>query len=183
MKKYIIIALLGLISFASKAQSTDSTGKFGITINTSINGVLAPVRIVPSVTYTKGKNQLEFGFGFHPFNLEQERILSFELNQKHYPNGMSNKYNMYFISRATLINNRRNTFYPATYTYLFLNAGYGFEVHPIPGAGFFIGTNMTMGAFTYSKQSDTAHEMFQSQKMFEKFGYNLSLQVNIGYRF
>lgn len=183
MKKYIIIAFLGLIAFAAKAQSTDSSGRIGFTVNASFNSVLPPVRIVPSVTYTKRKNQLELGVGFHPLNLEQERILSVELNQKYYPNGMSNKYNMYFISRAALVNNRRNTFYPATYTYLFLNAGYGFEVHPVPGAGFYMGTNMTMGAFTYGKQSDTAHEMFRSQKMFQKFGYNLGLQVNIGYRF
>jgi hypothetical protein len=183
MKKFIFIALLSLIAFAAQAQSTDSTGRLGFTIHGSINGVLPPVRIVPSVSYTKGKNQFELGVGFHPFNLDQERVLSLEFNQKHYPNRMSNKYNMYFISRAALVNNRRNTFYPATYTYLFLNAGYGFDVHPVPGSRFYMGTNMTMGAFTYSKQSDTAHEMFESQKMFQSFGYHLSLQVNVGYRF
>lgn len=183
MKKYIFITLIGLISLVSEAQTQDATGKLGFTVNFSINGELLLFRATPSVTYTKGKNQLELGVGMHPFNLKQERLLSFELNHKYYPNGQSNKYNMYFISRAMFVNNKRKTFYPTTYNYLFMNAGYGFDVIPIPNYGFYMGTNMTVGAFSYSKQSDTPHEIFEHQSMFKKFGYNFAFQANLGYRF
>jgi hypothetical protein len=183
MRNYIIIALIGLLTFTLQAQSNETPGKFGLSLNTAFNGELPTPRIIPSVTYTKGKNQYDLGIGFQPFNLDQERLLSIELSEKHYINGMESKYNMYFISTASLVNIKRDTYYPATYNYLFLNTGYGFDVQPIPNFGLYLGTNMTIGMFTYSKQTDTPNDMFQSQKMFREFGYNLTLQANIGYRF
>ncbi|MFY0675143.1 MAG: hypothetical protein JXQ87_17240 [Bacteroidia bacterium] len=183
MKNYIIIALLGLMPFTSKAQSIDTTGRLGFSINTNYNGELTTPRIVPSVNYSKGNNQYELGLGFQPFNLDQERVLSVELSQKHYPNGMSNKYNMYFISRAALVNSKRNTFYPSTYNYIFLSEGYGFDVKPIDEFGLYLGTDLNLGMFSYSKNSDTTHDSFQSQKMFREFGFHMALQANIGFRF
>ncbi|MGB0429851.1 MAG: hypothetical protein ACPGLV_05210 [Bacteroidia bacterium] len=183
MRNYIIIALIGLLPFASQAQSTDTPGKLGFSVNTAFNGEFATPRIIPNLSYTKGNNQYDLGIGFQPFNLEQERLLSIELSEKHYPNGLENKYNMYFLSRAAYVNIKRDTYYPSTYNYLFLNAGYGFDVNPIPNFGLYLGTNMTLGVFTYSKQTDTPNDMFQSQKMFSEFGYNLALQASVGFRF
>lgn len=183
MKNFVVIALIGLLSFTSEAQSSESSGKLGFVLNSSLNSELLSIRLVPSLSYTKGKNQLELGLGVYPFNRDRQTALSCEFNHKYYPNGFDNKYNMYFMTSTAYFSNRLKTFYPATYNYLFLNAGYGFEVQPIPSAGFYMGTNMTIGLFTYSKQSDITHVVFQNQAMFQKFGYNLAFQVNVGYRF
>lgn len=183
MKYYTIIAFIGLLPFISNAQTTEPARKLGFALNSSINGELLSIGLVPSITYTKGKNQLELGIGTYPFNRDRQTMLSCEFNQKYYPNGWANKYNMYFMTRAAYFNNRVKTFYPATYKYLFLNAGYGLEVSPIPSAGFYMGTNMTLGTFTVSSTSEVPHKAFQKQDLFQEFGFNLAFQASVGYRF
>jgi hypothetical protein len=170
-----------MFSFFSNAQTNDSNGKFGFTINSSLNGEIQPIRIVPSLTYYKGKNQFELGFGMHPFIRKDQKIKSGEFNYKYYPNGTDNKYNLYFITRLSYVNNTRNTYYPATYNYLFLNGGYGLEIKAFKGA--YLGTNISIGTFTYNKDSENPYNTFAPKKLFEEFGFDLAFQFNIGYRF
>lgn len=181
MKQYLIILFLGLIPIANYGQSQDSTRRFGFAINSSFNGELYPVRIVPSAIYIKRNNQLELGVGFNPANRETQKLLSGEFNYKYFPNGHGKKYNMFFITRISYVNSARDTYYPTTYKYLFVNGGYGFEV--IPFKNVFLGTNVSFGAFTNSKKSEIPYDAFQSQKMFDKIGLNLAFQFNLGYRF
>lgn len=173
--------LFSLIPFVTGAQSSDAKGKFGITLNSSVNGELYPVRVVPSLTYFKGKNQFELGFGFNPFVRETQKLLSGEFNYKYFPNGVENKFNMYLISRLSYVNSARDTYYPTKYNFLFLNVGYGFEINAYKGA--YIGTNLSTGIYTNSKKSEIPYTAFASQKLFEKFGFNLAFQFNLGYRF
>ncbi len=181
MKKYFLLSLFSLFHFLIYAQSNDSTGRFGFTLNSSLNGELYPIRIVPSLTYIKGKSQLELGFGFHPFIRKDQKMFSGELNHKYFPNGTENKFNTYLIIRFSYINNRLDTYYPSTYNYLFLNGGYGMEIKAFKG--FFVGTNISAGTFTYSKKSSIPYEAFADQRLFYEFGFNLAFQFNIGYRF
>ena len=181
MKHYIFLTLISLIPFVTNAQSGDSRGSFGFALNSSVNGELYPIRIVPSLTYIKGKNQLELGFGFNPFIRITQKLLSSELNYKHFPNGTENTFNMYLIARFSYINSARDTYYPTNYNYLFLNGGYGIEIKAYKGA--YIGTNISSGIFTYSKKSDIPYEAFASQKLFDMFRFNLAFQFNMGYRF
>lgn len=88
---------------------------------------------------------------------------------------------MYLITRLSYINSTQDTYYPTTYNYLFLNGGYGFEIKTLKGA--YVGTNISTGIFTYSKQSDIPYEAFASQKLFNTFSFNLAFQFNAGYRF
>lgn len=88
---------------------------------------------------------------------------------------------MYLIARFSYINSTRDTYYPTTYNYLFLNAGYGFEIKIFQGV--YIGTNISTGIFTYSKKSDIPYEAFASQKLFDTLKFNLAVQFNVGYRF
>jgi len=181
MKYYIFLALISMIPFVTNAQSSDSTGGFGFALNSSVNGELYPIRIVPSLTYIKGKNQLELGFGFNPFVRKPQKLMSSELNYKHFPNGTENKFNMYLITRFSYVHSTRDTYYPANYNYLFLNGGYGLEIKGFKGT--YIGTNISAGMFTYSKKSDIPYDAFVSQKLFDTFRFNLAFQFNVGYRF
>lgn len=181
MRYHIFLIIISLIPFVANAQSNDSKGNFGFNLNSSVNGELYPIRIVPSLTYIKGKNQLELGFGFNPFVRKTQQLKSSEFNYKHFPNGTDNKFNMYLIARFSYINSTRETYYPTTYNYLFLNAGYGFEIKTFKGV--YIGTNISTGIFTYSKKSDIPYEAFASQKLFDTYRINLAFQFNAGYRF
>ena len=181
MKNYIFLTLVSLIPFVANAQSSDSTGSFGFAFNSSVNGELYPIRLVPSLTYIKGKNQLELGVGFNLSARKFQKLVSSELNYKYFPNGNENKFNMYLIARFSYINSSRDTFYPTKYNYLFLNGGYGFEI--IPKQHVFLGTNLSLGGFTFNKRSEIPYAAFESQNLFEEIELNLAFQFNVGYRF
>ena len=181
MRYYIFLSLISLIHFVANAQSGDSKGSFGFALNSSINGDVYPIRIVPSLVYIKGKNQLELGFGFNPFIRKSQKLLSSEFNYKYFPNGTENKFNIYLIARFSYINSARNTYYPTNYNYLFLNGGYGIEIKASKKV--YIGTNISTGIFTYGKKSDIPYEAFASQKLFDTFRFNLAFQFNVAYRF
>ncbi|MFC0877138.1 hypothetical protein ACE01N_11110 [Saccharicrinis sp. FJH2] len=181
MKHYLLLTLISMIPLFSDAQNSDSTGKFGFVINSGLNGEINPIRLGPGVTYNKGNNQLELGFGLNPFTRKDQRILSCDLNYKYFPNGTTNKFNMYLITRFSYIYNARDTYFPTTYNYLFLNGGYGFEINAFKGV--YLGTNISIGSFTYSKDSENPYPGFAKNKLFDELGFNLATQFNVGYRF
>ena len=181
MKNYFLIILISLIPFFTQAQTSDSTGRFGFTVNPGMNTELSPIRIVPGITYFKGNSQLELGFGIHPFIQKDQKILSTELNYKYYPNGVENKFNMYLIAHFSYAHNSRDTYYPTTYNYLFLNGGYGFEINASKDV--YLGTNVNIGTHTFSKKNESPANMLISSDLFDEFGVNFGAQVNIGYRF
>jgi hypothetical protein len=88
---------------------------------------------------------------------------------------------MYLITRFSYVINLREYYYPSTYNYLFLNGGYGFQSNGSKGV--YMGTNITIGTFTYSKLSENPYDSYSdSQDLFEEFDLNLVFQVNVGYR-
>ena len=181
MKPYLILLLVSICPLLIQAQTSDSTNTFGVTINSSLNGELYPVRLIPSLTYTRGKSQFELGIGIHPFIRKDQKIVSGEFNYKFFPNGIDHKFNMYLVSCFSFIHNARETYYPTTYNYLFLNGGYGFDINAF--GNFYLGTNISAGIFTYSKKSEIPYDSFASKQLFDDFGFNLAFQFNIGYRF
>jgi hypothetical protein len=136
---------------------------------------------VPTVTYLQGNSQFELGVGFHPFIRKDQQIFSTEFNYKYFPNGTDKKFNMYLIGRFSYIYNQRKTYYPSVYNYLFLNGGYGFQLNVSKNV--YMGTNFTIGTYTYSKQSEIPYDSFVKKDFFEEFGFNLAFQFNIGFRF
>lgn len=181
MKQYLLVTLLVLIPIINYGQSEEAHKGFGFTINSSINEELYTARIVPSVVYTKGNNQFELGMGFNPSDRQIQKLLSSEFNYKYFPNGFNKKYNMYLITRVLFVNRKNKTFYPTAYNYLFVNGGYGFEVIPFKNA--FIGTNVCLGTFTFSKKTEILYDAVSSQNLFDEIGLNLAFQLNVGYRF
>ena len=181
MKHYFITLSIGLTSMSSIAQTDTKTGQFGFALNSSLNGEIYPIRLVPSISYLKNNSQLELGFGIHPFIRKDQNIFSGEFNYKYFPNGTDRKFNMYLIACISYVYNPRKTYYPAIYQYLFVNGGYGFQLVPFKNA--YMGTNISIGTFTYSKQSEIPYESVVKKDLFEEFGFNLAFQFNIGYRF
>jgi hypothetical protein len=181
MKIILFITCMVLTPFLCQAQTADSKGILGVAINSSMNGEIYPFRLVPGITYSKGKSQFELGAGFHPFIHKEQRILSLELNYKYYPNGRENKFNMYILSHFSYVNKEIEMFFPTTYNYLFLNGGYGFEISTLNGV--YLGTNVSVGAFTYHNKSENPYLMFSNNNLFDEIGINLAFQFNLGYRF
>ncbi len=178
----IAVMLACLLPVTSQAAEPDEdTGRFGVALNTSINGEVYPMRLVPTVSYSVGKTQLEAGIGLHPFIRKDQRVLSGEFNYKYFPNGMDNKVSLYVIGRASYVNNARETFYPTTYHYLFLNGGYGLN---LSGSGkAYVGTNVTAGAYSFARRSANPYAGFEEDGFMDKVGLNLAFQFNLGYRF
>lgn len=99
MKSILLILMIVLLPSLVRAQTTDTTGRIGFAINSSLNGEVYPIRLVPALSYLKGNSQFELGVGFHPFIRNDQRILSTEFNYKYFPNGTDKKFNMYVIGR------------------------------------------------------------------------------------
>jgi hypothetical protein len=88
---------------------------------------------------------------------------------------------MFLITRFSYINDVKETYFPTTYNYLFLNGGYGFEINAFKGV--YLGTNISIGVFTYGKNSENPYLNFAKNSMFDELGFDLAFQFNIGYRF
>ncbi|MGB1003544.1 MAG: hypothetical protein ACPGVC_04905 [Salibacteraceae bacterium] len=180
MKNYFLPVWISCITLSSFGQTENNSKGLGFALNTSVNGELSPVKLVPSVVYFKNKNQFELGVGFNPFGRYSQKLISTEFNYKYFPNGYDKKFNMFLIAHASYVKSIGSTYYTTIYHYIFLTGGYGFELKPFKNA--YIGTNVSLGAFTYGKQSEIPYQAFQSQRLFEELGTTLSFQLSFGYR-
>lgn len=181
MNRLLLLLFIGLIPANNYAQSQDTIKTLGVAINSIVNGEFYLFQFVPGVVYSIGKSQLELGIGFNPSDRQYQKLISSDFNYKYYPNGRVNKYNLYFISNASWVKRSLNSYFPTVYNYVFVNGGYGFEIKPFKKA--FIGTNISIGTFTFKKKSEIPYAAYESQQFFEEFGFSLAFQFNIGYRF
>jgi hypothetical protein len=183
MKSYLLITLLSLFPFLNYGQisKVENAGKFGLILNTGFNSELYSLLVTPGVTYSKEAFQLELGLGINPFDRVDQSLLNTEMNFKYFPNGTANKFNLYMLTQFSYVKNERNTYYPATYHYLFLNAGYGFQIRLFEGL--YLGTNFSIGTFSSSKKSNNPYEGFTSHKMLDEMGINMAAQFHLSYRF
>lgn len=179
-----LVALAPATAWAEEAPAVESPaddGRWGVALNTSVNGEVTAMRFVPSVTWRKGKGQLEAGVGVHPWIRRDQRVLSGELNAKAFPNGADNKLNLYVLSRFSYVNNKRETYYPTTYHYLFLNGGYGLMLRG--AGGIEMGTNVTAGAYTFARSSENPYPGWEEDGLFAEVGFNVAYQFDLGWRF
>jgi hypothetical protein len=180
LTRRIIGLLLVVLPWTSHAEEGER-GRFGVALNTSFNGEVTPLRLVPSLTWATGKSQLEAGLGIHPFIRREQRVFSGELNAKVFPNGTDRLLSPYLIGRFSYVNNDLETYYPTTYHYLFLNGGYGLVLSGNDRS--YVGTNVTGGLFTFARRSENPYPGFDRNGLFQKVGLNLAFQFNVGYRF
>ncbi len=180
----LLVAVLAFPSAASAepAEAQEREHGLGVAVSSALNGEVLPFRLIPSALYYRGLHQFELGVGFHPFIRKDQTIISSDFNYKLFPNGHGTKFKTYLLGNFSYLNVSRETFYPTTYHYLFLHVGYGLELAGF--AGSYMDTNVSFGAFTYSKNSENPATTYLNEgAFFRDFGMSMSLQVNVGYRF
>ena len=160
-----------------------------MTVNSEFYGECGTVQLGLGVFYQIQKHQLELGVGFNPGGRSEQSLLNVNLNYKFFPNGRVQKFNLYMIVSTSFVLNNVLTFYPSTNYYLFLNAGYGLQIR-FPEKNlkkylsrFFLGTSVTAGIFTNSKNSENPYLNFKSTNFFSEVGFNITFRFNIGYEF
>jgi len=183
MKNLLLIIMLSLVLNLLNAQKIDSKDNgFGLALSSYINSEVNSIIIVPGAYYYRRKSQLELGVGFDSSIQKDQRIITGEFNYKYFPNGRVNKFNMYLIMSFAYINQLRKTYFPASYQYLFLNGGYGFQISTFNRV--YIGTNINIGAFTNRKRSENPNKEYNgNENLFDDFGLTLVCQLNVGYSF
>lgn len=188
MNKLLLFCLLLSATsqiFAQNSGDADVTRKFGVAINSSLSGVIGEISVAPTGLIYLNKSQLEVGFCLYPFNFSHPRMLGGSLDYKYFPNGIGNRFNLYFnanlnftnefIDHNYIINN-----YQSTYNYLSLTAGYGFQLKILKNA--FIGTNLNFGMNTNSRHSTDPQGQYE-RPLFESFEMDGAIRIDIGYRF
>jgi hypothetical protein len=169
-----------MIAVTSLAQDLDKPNRFGAAVNSSIWDGYRSISIAPTVTYLKGKHQFELGFGLHPFTSDNVRMLSTEFNYKYFPNGIENRFNIYFLTNFTHSNKLIRQSLDTRDNYLILTGGYGFQVKVLKNAYF--GTNVNIGGLTKSRSSEDPNYN-NNQKLFDRYYLSGAIRLNIGYRF
>ncbi|MEM6927998.1 MAG: hypothetical protein AAF602_13790 [Myxococcota bacterium] len=178
--RWLAGVLFGLVPLTGNANEPDAP-RFGVALNSSASGEVYPMLLVPSGILLLGKNQLEVGIGFHPFIRRDQRVWTGNFHYKYFPNGIDTVFSSYLLGRFSYVNNARDTFYPTTYHYLFLNGGYGVSLNN-PN-GLYVSTDVSIGAYTFDRRSDNPFAGFGEDRLFDEVGVNLTYQFSLGYRF
>ncbi len=179
--KQILFTTFIIIAFTCFSQTDKVKGRFGCAVNSSLLEYSQSVGIAPTATYFKNNHQLELGIGIHPFEALNVRIISLELNYMYFANGISNRFNLYFITNFTSSNKRFRSLYDEiNYNYLILTGGYGFQFRILKDA--YVGTDINAGGLTRSKTSDNPNYL-SSESFFHRIYLTGMIRLNIGYRF
>ncbi len=181
MKSNVLILLILLSSFVVRSQEKESNCRFGVKLNSAVNGEVMQVRLVPSAVLAINKHQLELGVGTNPFLRKDQKIWSGELNYLFFPNGREKKFNMYFITHLSYMNVDRATYFKQQDRYFFYNAGYGFDVNLFKKV--YLGTNVTAGGYLRKQRSENPYSHVEETKPGSETGFNVGFQLNVGYRF
>lgn len=178
--KHTITIIFCFIACATFSQANNSKGRFGVAVNSSYLGEIESIGIAPTATFIKEKQQIELGFGFHPFTRSYHRMLSTELNYKYFPNGIENNFNLYFIGVFSFINYRISYTFDAIHNSLILAGGFGFEYKLLKHA--YIGANVNLGYRTESRSAEISNDSFTID-FFDGSYLSGAARVHIGYRF
>lgn len=187
MKPPILTMLIFCISSIAFGQVDPKPKEihFGATINSSLLADVGSFSVAPTATYYSNGSEFGLGFAIHPFKIEHPRIIGVELSYRYYPNGISNRFNLFFEVNSTYTNYFRdhlyiNNNYQTTYQFLDLLGGYGFELKVFDGL--YLGTSLNIGGATRSRK-DTGSGAIYNYGLFEQFDLDGAIRLRIGYRF
>ncbi|MEM6345762.1 MAG: hypothetical protein AAF927_17850 [Bacteroidota bacterium] len=181
MKDLFFVILLCVFPFFALAQSNHLAGRFGLEINSGLSSEIPSIRLGPSLTYLKGKNQFNLGLGFAPSASNERQVFSVDYRNKYFLNGMDKKYSLYLTNGFSFVRKERDAFFNTTHNYLFFDVGYGFQVNVI--GNIYLGTNISAGPFSYHRYSENPIDEFAMVQLFQEWGFHVSGQFNLGYRF
>jgi hypothetical protein len=191
-----LLVIFFLICFSFSLQSQTETNKkeryFGVAINSGASTAPFALSTNPTGVFYINRHQIELGYGLYPFNNEEQRIWGTHLNYKYYPNGIDQRFSLYFITSLTYTQKVENKkfyndigpnpyimHYQNKFEYLSLTGGYGFDLKIFKNG--YIGTCLNIGLITRSATFELL--TWPEEKMFEEYGPNVALRLNIGYRF
>ncbi|MDG1333499.1 MAG: hypothetical protein P8P74_14280 [Crocinitomicaceae bacterium] len=189
MKNSILIICLFSISLVSAQEESKAQDKhYGFAINSSLSGTLNSLSVAPTGFLYVNKHQLELGLAIHPGRISSNnRNLGVEFNYKYFPNGIANRFNMYFTTNLTLTNqhyeqNYSGYRYERRTNFLNLTGGYGFQVSLFKKA--YVGTSLNVGVMTCRDNIKNSYGYSNYvSPMFNEFYLDAAVRLNIGYRF
>lgn len=181
MKSIVFIVWILSLPFLVRSQDNESTRRFGVALNSAVNGEVLQVRLVPSAIFSINKHQLELGAGTNPFFRADQKIWSGEFNYLFFPNGREKKFNLHFITHLSYLNVVRATYYKQLDHYFFYNAGYGFTAQLFKNV--YAGTNVTAGGYFLKERSENPYTHVEETQPGNQRGFNIGFQLNVGYRF
>ncbi len=137
----------------------------------------------PSILYYQGNHQVEIGY-LHSITSDPDRKIGGAMfNYKFYPNGMQNRFNMYFMANLTYLRlNKKAVWYlnkNEKQHQLHIMGGYGIQVNLFKGV--YMGTGLNIGSYTYNRISED--DKVEDLKLFHRTYWTGGLRLNIGYRF
>lgn len=178
----ILALLLFILPYGVLAQNEGSEQRrWGFTLNSSMNGELYSLRVIPSISYGSKTHQFELGGGAAPFTASGEKLYGADANYKFYPNGNDKSFNLFLATSLSYIHRNVDSYFPTTYNYLFVSGGYGLEIKL--SEHLFMGTSIGYGVYTFSKKSDIPYEAFSVKAFGSQISDHMTIQFNLGYRF
>lgn len=196
-----IIIVLTFISNVGLAQKDTNNLKrsFGVSLNTSISrySYHFPTSLV--LSFKVRNNQFELGPKFPLMRGKYyKRQMGLEFNYRYYPNGIKNRYSMFFLVNSDFYqkllvreyqNASANPLYAgtvnqrATTNYYTLNLGYGIQVNLFKGM--YLGSNIGVGILLedYDDNRTSTNKNLNSRKGDFSKEFNFIGAISLGYRF
>ncbi|MFK7784210.1 MAG: hypothetical protein AB8B56_03790 [Crocinitomicaceae bacterium] len=196
MKSSVLIVCLFSIChlFAQEESSKSNDVHFGVAINSGAIKGPESMYIAPTALLQFSKHQVEAGFTIHPLMIEgYNRMLGAEVSHKYFPFGLDKRFSMYLMSNFTYTWNHvefrgfndqagSESGYENNQNYISLMGGLGVQVKIFGNA--YIGTNLNVGANTSSATLKLGPgPEFSYRSMFDDYGLDGAIRLNIGYRF
>lgn len=187
MKQIIVILLFCWTSSMSFSQvgSNIKDVHLGAAINSSLSGIVGTISVAPTFTFYSNGNEVGLGFAIHPFHISSPRIIGIELSYRYYPNGISERFSMFFEVNATYTNSFRDHYYlinnyQTNYNFINFLGGYGFDIKVFKNG--YIGTSLNIGLNTSGRKSTDSGAQY-NYNMFDQFDLDGAVRIRIGYRF
>lgn len=191
------LCLLSLNGF-SQSKDSDKNYYFGAALNSSISGSTGgSVILAPTGTFYANRHQIEFGVNIYPFVYGKgyDNLIGGEINYKYFPNGIKNRFNLYFVASSTYHHDSRSGIrydysnypnQPSTYSYessnnnINLLGGYGFQLKILQTG--YVGTCIQLGAMTSSYHYNNSKGYTSNYNFFRSFDLDGAIKLNVGYR-
>lgn len=201
MRNYITALVTCLLAGIVSAQS-DSTKKekqFGVSVAQTLSSYPGYFTTGLLATYRIHKHQLEFGPKFFLIdrNYYNQRFGT-EFNYRYYPNGVHNRFNLFFLLNADYIHLYKISDYQqyvsSSNQYvmvnkkrrdndLTMNIGYGFHANLFKGL--YIGNNIGAGILLERSKvvRNSTESSINSTNRYNNMALSFLLTVTLGYRF
>lgn len=176
----INIVFLMFLSVLGFSQDRDSSVVYGLNINTVFHGDQFSFLQGPAFVLEKNKNQVEIGMLYNTFD-RSKNALGGQFNFKHFPNGKSDKFNLFFLLNTTFLNSSTDSTNPITKNQWSFNGGYGFRQRIKDKL--YYNTSLSFGILTQSSDQEASLPVdLIEEKIFNSWYLNYEIAFSLGYR-